>query len=97
MSDTVTTVYVSVGNSDDKLTQAEWATYATHVVNTVRGYASSVHGEWYSAPASRYQNACICAEIRPDMAKHLRRDLTEARQQFRQDSIAFAVAETEFV
>jgi hypothetical protein len=37
-------VYVSIGNSDDKLAQARWALYYSAVRALVRVYASQVHG-----------------------------------------------------
>jgi hypothetical protein len=92
------TVYVSIGNSDDKLTQAEWAQYVNEVRGKIHGWAKAVHGAWFSAPDSPWQNACWCAEF-PDetYARDVRDAITEVRKAYRQDSVAWAVAETEFV
>jgi hypothetical protein len=90
------TVYISIGNSDDKLTQAEWATYLSDVRTTVR--VGRVHGEWYSAPDSPWQNACWCVEVQGEDVAWLRAQLTKIRTGYRQDSIAWApTTGTEFI
>ncbi|WP_367139374.1 hypothetical protein [Saccharothrix sp. HUAS TT1] len=93
------TVYVSIGNSDDRLTQAQWSRYAEQFVQTVRRHAVRVHGEWFSAPTAPWQNACVAFEIDLDGQAALRRTLTALRAEFHQDSIAWAVVrdQVEFV
>lgn len=93
----MTTVYVSIGNSDDKLSQVRWGEYVTEMVECVREQASAVYGEWYSLPHSSWQNACIAVEVPEQNVKILRKYLTLVRESFNQDSVAFAVAETEFI
>ncbi|MEU4332342.1 hypothetical protein [Nonomuraea dietziae] len=92
------TIYVSIGNSDNKLTQYEWNQFSTQVVEHVRNKATRVHGEWYSPSNAPYQNACICFETENfyDLA-WLRSELTAIRHEYRQDSIAWAEASTEFI
>lgn len=93
-----TTVYVCVGNSDDKLTQREWSAYVGRVRAECRDHAVTVRGEWYSAPAAAWQNACFCLEVTGPGADALREALTAARQKFRQDPAAWAVVPaTEFI
>lgn len=91
------TVYVSVGNSDDKLTQAQWATYCNVVDIRVRRFADHIHGYWHSLPNAAWQNACWCIEIRQSEAVKLKNRLQDACADFSQDSIAWAVASTEFI
>lgn len=91
------TVYVSIGNSDDKLTQQRWAAYWATVRRVVLAYADRVHGEWMSAPVAPYQNACICLEVWHPAAATLRAELQRAAREFGQDSIAWAEAVTEFI
>lgn len=84
-------VYISIGNSDDKLTQREWSDYWGHVGGSVRRWADTVHGEWLSLPSDPYQNACWCVDIDGDKARlMLRPDLEHLARDFRQDSIAWA-------
>lgn len=91
------TVYVSIGNSDDKLSQAEWADLISDTFDTAAQAAWQVHGTWYSAPHQAYQNACICFEISETAAEDLKTMLAQIAADYSQDSIAWAVAETEFI
>lgn len=89
-------VYVSIGNSDDKLTQLEWALFYQRVTEALN--LTEKHGVWLSAPDSRFQNACWCFEDGgAEYADILKRRLREIATEFRQDSITWAVAETEFL
>lgn len=93
-------VYISIGNSDDKLTQWHWAAYFSDVAVAIRraAAAGAVHGQWASEPASAWQNACWCVELNTDSAELLKLRLAEIAENFRQDSIAWAVApKTEFI
>lgn len=95
---TLITVYASIGNSDDKLTQLHWHYYASDFVAAIRLHAQQVHGQWYSLPNSCYQNACVCFVIDSEAVSDLRAELASVRIEYEQDSIAWAVApETEFV
>lgn len=90
-------VYISIGNSDDKLTQAEWARFLLDVDDAISDGAITVHGRWYSAPRSAYQNACWCAEFHEPDAWHPKMALQALAATYRQDSIAWAEATTEFL
>lgn len=92
-------VYVSIGNSDDKLTQKEWTQFIVAILARIKPLATATHGEWFSAPQAPWQNACWCFEFPADPAvlAEIREVLAEIREEFRQDSIAFATAETEFI
>lgn len=92
------TVYVSIGNSDDKLTQKEWSEFYSNVDASVRDSATCVYGAWLSSPESRWQNACWCFEVLKVDEDALKSKLVEAAHNYRQDSIAWAEApETEFL
>lgn len=98
----MTTVYVSIGNSDDKLTQAEWAEFVADVDRLMTGMPhadAQVHGRWLSEPSSQWQNACWCVELRtPEALSLARAALRMAVRDYRQDSIAVAyVHRTEFL
>jgi hypothetical protein len=100
----VTTVYISIGNSDDKLTQLEWAQFVDEVDRAVSAAVkyegNQVHGRWYSLPTEPWQNACWCVQFHDELA-HVMRDLRQGlaviARWHRQDSITWAVAETEFI
>src|ERR1051326_6639431 len=97
------TVYVSCGNSDDKLSQHEWSNFVAAVDRTfeqaARYQGSRVHGRWYSLPTEPWQNACWCIEFLDETAMAgiidaYRAELARLAGVFRQDSIAWAVAPT---
>lgn len=92
-------VYISIGNSDDKLTQKEWSQFWIEFAAEVISVAKVIHGAWFSNPAGQFQNACWCVEFENEIKeKEARQTATEVRQRFRQDSVAWAfVPETEFI
>ena len=70
-------VYICIGNSDDKLSQAEWAGYIEAVdralglglprrSDQIQQPLIHVHGRWFSAPDVPWQSACWCIEFDPD-------------------------------
>lgn len=91
------TVYVSIGNSDDKLTQARWAAFHDKVTAAVRGLALQVYGAWVSPSVDPWQNACIAVEIGDETSERLQRDLAELAAEYGQDTIAWAEADTRFI
>ncbi len=91
-------VYASIGNSDDKLSQEEWSNFVQYFRSEVLEWADTIHGSWFSEPDAPYQNACWCMEF--DRIIDAERAMQEAialRMQYRQDSVAWAVAVTKFV
>jgi hypothetical protein len=50
------TIYISIGNSDDKLTQFQWASFQNDVSRALDAFGAHIHGQWYSAPDSAFQN-----------------------------------------
>lgn len=93
----MSTVYISIGNSDDKLTQGEWASFVTGVRALVTVNAPKVWGYWLSSPDAPWQNMCICAEVPEGSAAALKAQLTDLRHNYRQDSVAWAEAVTEMI
>lgn len=92
------TVYVSYGNSDDKLTQKEWSDLCIKVHMAVNSWGSEVHGVWTSHADASYQNACICFDIREGVwAQELKSRLMQLATDYRQDSIVWAEATTTFL
>jgi hypothetical protein len=85
-------VYISIGNSDNKLTQSQWSEFCYIVSNTL-GHNCQRHGEWFSLPNSPFQNACWCVTIPEIYVDMIRTDFRLLCRQFSQDSIAWAEAE----
>lgn len=95
-------VYVSIGNSDDKLTQQEWSEFVSAVEDMLYDAPDLPvmrrHGAWVSRSDAPWQNACWCVEFAAEAdALAVRRELRRCAADYRQDSIAWAVAETEFL
>lgn len=85
------TVYVSIGNSDDKLSQKDWSRFISDVRRAMVNWGASWFGEWFSMPDSPYQNACFGASFDHDNIGGLRASLAQIRELYRQDSVAFAI------
>ena len=99
-------VYISIGNSDDKLSQADWSSYVRDVDRAFEASlryvgGARVHGRWYSLPHEPWQNACWCADWDENLAHvvdALKRKLASIAGAYRQESIAWAeVPVTEFL
>lgn len=93
------TAYVSIGNSDDKLSQRQWCEFVNTVEEAFDEERWRVHGAWFSRPDAAWQNACWCIELLGNTRSYfrLRRELREIAATFNQDSITFAKAEVEFL
>lgn len=90
------TVYVSIGNSDDKLTQADWSYFQERLLEEVLKLGR-VHGVWHSLPDTPFQNMCVCADVVDIDMPELQVALRKLAADFRQDSIAWAEATTTFL
>jgi hypothetical protein len=98
----MTTYFIAIGNSDDALSQAEWALYWTSVKEVIDRHAAEIHFEGMSAATSLWQNAMWCIvldEAVPGMSSSTEYDvqvfqdeLATVALQYRQDSIAWIEA-----
>lgn len=93
------TIFVTIGNSDDKLTQERWHNYTVAVRLTIDGYAREVYGEFYSNPNSRWQNACwsFTIEENANIKLELANKLASVAKQFNQESIAWSKAQSTLI
>lgn len=91
------TAVVQIGNSDDKLTQAQWYDFFTATERVVSRYGGQIHFAGASMPISIWQNACWVFEIDADRVANLKANLGFLAKDFRQDSIAFTMGGTLFV
>lgn len=93
-------VYVSIGNTDGKLSHEQWALFysLTNELLTEVGLVQTVLGAWHSLPATPYVNACWAIVPDPRHVPALRDALARLAARFNQDSIAWAQTfETEFI
>lgn len=84
--------YVTIGNSDDKLEQHDWANFIRELKATLSDFTGRTYIEAYSAPDSTWQNMCICKEIHRNDLDRLRAALRALRATYRQDSVALVTA-----
>lgn len=85
------TVYATIGNSDDRLTQQRWSEFCTKLHDVFFNVEGSIiHGMWFSLPNSQYQNAIICAAVPAMETENIKATLNELRKEFGQQSIAWA-------
>ena len=93
-------VYISIGNSDGKLTEDEWQQFRdlTHelLTDVLPETGGRVHGAWRSWQPD-YVNACWCVEVPAEHEGIVKGILRDLAAKFRQDAIAYAVADTEFL
>lgn len=102
-----TTVHIAIGNSDDRLTQAEWARFHADTDGLIRGAVeglATIHGAWVSNPVHPWQNACwsftVADEHRDawqDERDLLRDALSRVARTYRQDSVAWTEGVTVFI
>lgn len=95
-------VYISIGNSDDKLAQYMWAKFYRKVNLYIHSVMNiGFHGQWLSESTSAWQNACWCVEltyVSDAGIEGLKTDLKNIATEFGQESIAWAeVSTTQFL
>jgi hypothetical protein len=97
-ADTMTAIYVCIGNSDDKLSQQDWHLFFSHVRVLAENHSDQVYGVWHSLPAERWQNACFGFGVSsPGKREFIRMRLGELAKQYGQDWISWTEAETETI
>lgn len=91
------TVYISIGNAEDRLTQSEWSRFI-QAVSTVIGTCTEIrHGDWRSIPDAPVQNACWCIEIEAKWVPWLQRQLAFIARTFQQESIGWTVGDLGYI
>lgn len=86
---------ITIGNSDNKLTQKRWSSFASHINDIVGQFADTVYFAGASNSTSEWQNACWVFEC--DDESDLTTYLVTAASLYNQDSIALTRGETELV
>lgn len=91
-------VYISIGNSDDRLTQQQWSEFWIDMAAEVVSIGKR-HGVWFSNSVDSFQNACWCVEFASaDEAAAAKAIAAEIGRKYQQDAVAWAVVDhTEFV
>lgn len=89
----MTTYYVSIGNSDNKLSQQKWALFCHQLTEYVARNSTNIYGVWHSLPNDSYQNMCIGFETKQDRSLIIK-VLEAMAEDYNQDSIALSEAKT---
>ena len=90
-------ISIQAGNSDNKLTQQEWAEFIVELGSLVRAYATALHFFGGSETYARWQNVCWVAEIPSGCFDELVSDIVQIRKLHRQDSVCILAGEALFV
>jgi hypothetical protein len=88
------TVAVQIGNSDDKLGQAQWCRFCERTHLAVSARAKQIHFSGHSGGGNPWQNACWIFEIEQKEADELQFELSDLAKDFKQDSIAYTYGRT---
>lgn len=91
------TASILIGNTDNRLTQLEWANFVLQTKAHTEAHAHRVH--FFGAPPNYevWQNACWVIELHDDKLEQLKEGLTAIRKKFRQDSVALLTSQTQFI
>ena len=91
-------IFIAIGNSDDKLTQVEWAHFCHQLRHgEVSDFFLEVYGTWYSQGNDPWQNMCICADVYVKDLDEVRYRLRKLAKDYRQNSIALTIGSAEFI
>lgn len=77
---------ISIGNSDNKLTQQRWSNFVEECAAVVAVYAKQIHFFGGSSTFDSWQNVAWIIEIEKDDEYGLRHDLEDVRKEYNQDS-----------
>ena len=89
-------IVVSIGNTDNKLTQQEWHDFVTEVHNAISN-VGKVH--FFGAPGNweAWQNAAWIFEIEPKFPNIFMQHLRDIRKKYNQESAFFMCGDGLFV
>lgn len=91
------TIVIGIGNSDDKLTQVEWADFVIEIKNCINAFCGTIHFFGGSATWGYFQNVTWIVECHEDFLKEFAKELSSIRSEFKQDSIAWIEGHTIFI
>lgn len=91
------TIAMAIGNSDDKLTQAEWAEFVRRMDTVIAQRCTEKH--FFGGPANwaPWQNVMWLFTIDEGATEALKADCVAIRAHYRQSYIALIEGETEFI
>lgn len=91
------TATIQIGNSDDKLTQKQWAQFIGAVDDSLMRLTIRFHFRGQSPGDAAWQNACWVVEIEWRREQRLKKALATIAAYHGQDAIAYTLGRTQFV
>ena len=90
-------VSMQIGNTDGKLTQAEWSDFVIRVKDFLDANGAEIH--FFGAPPNyeRWQNAAWIFNATATDIGEIRLGITQLRSQYGQDSVAWLEGATQFI
>lgn len=88
---------ILIGNTDDKLKQAEWSDYVHEVGALLAKYETARHFFGLPPTHAPWQNACWVVELEFQEIEIVKHKLRVIAARYRQDSVAVISGITEFV
>lgn len=89
-------IAVSVGNTDNKLTQQDWNKFVEDVIDAVGTYGK-VHFFGGASTWAPWQNVAWIVEVAPKDIDTLGDALTKIRKKYNQESVFIMVSEGMFI
>lgn len=92
------TLYITIGNTDNKLDQQTWHTFTQHLYKLMLLHCHTIHGEFYTQSNTPYQTCCMSGELYNEYnSGDVEKAVSELAKNFNQDSIAMSIANTKLV
>lgn len=96
-SPSVVNLFIEIGNSDNKLPQAEWSAFVNEVEQVCQDLSSRIIGVYLSESSMPYQNACYHIWLHGTQFNEFERRIGLIRGIYMQESIAVTQGDTVFV
>lgn len=91
-------ITIQIGNSDDKLSQRDWAAFIKQIRDAAEADGNLVHFAGGSNVDVSWQNYCICLETHsPETRDKLKSECVKIKKRFNQDFIAWTEGPVEFI
>ena len=87
---------IQIGNSDDKLTQKQWAAFVLEVRDLVE-QSTQIHFWGASVNYEPWQNLCCVCDPGSHNLEFVLERLTIIRKRYQQDSVAVVIGEPKFI
>lgn len=83
---------VTIGNSDDKLTQKQWSKFLADITFLVQEVAEEVWFTGYSTPVAPWQNMLTSFQMNVQRVPYVSKQLSILARKYKQDYIAFVAS-----